>query len=107
LSPRDAHLWTFYHVKGLSLFELDRLDDAAQQARSATRSPHASYWAYATLAAVLGAGGRLLEAAIAARELLRLKPDYTAAFARADFAGFKEGPFIDRYVLGLRSAGLD
>ena len=39
-------------------------------------------------------------------ELLERKPDYTAAFARQQFFFCNDSAFLDRFVAGLRTAGI-
>ena len=105
LSPRDSHLWSFHHTRSWAHFSLGEYDIAAEFARRATRQPNVTYRAYATLAASLGRLGDEGAAAVAA-ELLRRKPDYTAATARQELFFCNDQGFIDRYTEGLRLSGI-
>jgi TolB-like protein/Flp pilus assembly protein TadD len=106
LSPRDPHLWTFYNARAFAHFSLGELKSAAFFARKGTRTPNATHFPFATLAASLGLLGEREEAQAAAADLLERKPGYTCSFAREDlfFCGNQE--FIDRYAEGLRRAGV-
>jgi TolB-like protein/DNA-binding winged helix-turn-helix (wHTH) protein/cytochrome c-type biogenesis protein CcmH/NrfG len=106
LSPRDPHLWTFYNARAFAHFSLGELKSAAFFARKGTRTPHATYWPFATLTASLGLLGQRGEAEAAAGELLERKPDYTCSFAREDLFFCGKADFIDRYADGLRRAGV-
>ena len=106
LSPRDPHLWTFHHVKALALFDLGRFDEAEQEATRAIHSANATHWAFATLLAVLGAQRKGDKAVFVAGQLRALKPDYSCAFARREFAGFIRDEFVAAYVAGLHAAGV-
>jgi TolB-like protein len=117
LSPRDAHLWSFHHVRAWAHFALGEYELAAEYARRAARQPNATYRAYATLASALGQlasdgasraqawQDRPEMAAVTAR-LMRQKPDYTTTFARREFFFCNEETFVDRFVGGLRRAGI-
>ena len=106
LSPRDNHLWSFHHTRAWTHFSLGEYDIAAEFARRATRQTNASYPAFATLAASLAIFGEKAQAEAVAAELLRRKPDYTAGTARQEFFFCNDQGFIDRYVEGLRLAGI-
>jgi TolB-like protein len=106
LSPRDPHIWTFHHTRACAHFALAEMDNAARFARKATRHPNATYWTFATLAATLGLRGEQAEAEAVLPALLAAKPGYTQAFARQDLFFCANGDFIDRYVDGLRRAGV-
>jgi hypothetical protein len=106
LSPRDSHLWSFHHVRSWAHFSLAEYDVAADFARRATRQPNVTYRPFATLAAALGNLGDKAEARAVAAALIERKPDYTTSTAR-DELFFCNGPdFPDRFVGGLRAAGV-
>ena len=106
LSPRDSHLWSFHHVRSWVHFALDEYDIAAEFARRATRQSNVTYRAFATLAAALGKLGDKGQARLATAGLIERKPDYTTATARHELF-FCNGPdFPDRFVAGLRAAGV-
>jgi TolB-like protein/Flp pilus assembly protein TadD len=106
LSPRDPHLWTFHHCRAVAHFSLGELESAVFFARQACRHPNATSWGYATLASILGHLGELKEAAAAISELLRRKPGYSQVAAHEDLYFCADEAFIDRYLDGLRRAGL-
>jgi TolB-like protein/DNA-binding winged helix-turn-helix (wHTH) protein len=106
LSPRDPHLWTFHHCRAVAHFSLDELRSAEHFARQACRHPNATSWAFATHAAILGHLGKIDGAAAAITELVGRKAGYTQARAREDLFFCADRAFIERYVDGLRRAGL-
>jgi tetratricopeptide (TPR) repeat protein len=106
LSPRDSHLWSFHHVRAWAHFSLEEYETAAEFARRATRQPNATYRAFATLAAALGNLGSDAESELAAGELIRRKPNYSATTARQELFFCKDERFLDRFVAGLAAAGV-
>lgn len=106
LSPQDPHVWTFHHMRSVALFRLDRLDEAEDFVRAAVRQPHATYWPLATLCALLAARGRIEEAAAVGDRLRKIKPDYSLAYARQDFFFMRVPEFVERYLVGLKLAGI-
>ena len=85
---------------------MQELESAVLFARRATRMPNATYWADAMLATALELKGEHAEAEATVRLLLGRKPDYTQSSAREDFFFCANRSFLDRYVEGLRRAGL-
>jgi TolB-like protein len=106
LSPRDSHLWSFHHVRSWVHFALAEYDVAAEFARRAARQPNVTYRPFASLAAALGNLGDKAEARSAAAALTERKPDYTAATARHELFFCNGEDFPDRFVAGLRAAGV-
>jgi tetratricopeptide (TPR) repeat protein len=106
LSPRDSHLSSFHHVRSWAHFSLEEYDLAVEFARRATRQSNATYQAFATLAASLGVRGEGAQAKEVAAQLLQRKPGYSAAMARHQFFFCNDMTFVDRYVEGLRIAGV-
>ena len=106
LSPRDSHLWSFHHVRAWAHFSLGEYDRATEFARRATRQPNVTYRAFATLAAALGNSGNVREGESVSEELLRRKPGYTGGTARQELFFCKDAGFMDRYVAGLKVAGI-
>ena len=89
---------------------LGEYEPAIKDARQAIRHPSASFWPYATLAAVKGLMDRNEEAKQALETLLDISPDFSpdAAIARYFPASFeKMRPKFETWVQGLRKAGLD
>jgi TolB-like protein len=106
LSPRDPHLWSFYHVRALAHLSLGELEAAQDFARRAIRQPNATYWPYATLLATHGLLSDTVNARPILEQLLQHQPDYTCSFARQDFFYCTDEEFVNRYVEGLRRAGV-
>jgi TolB-like protein/DNA-binding winged helix-turn-helix (wHTH) protein len=106
LSPRDNHLWSFHHVRAWTHFSLGEYDIAVEFARRATRQSNATYQAFAPLAASLGLAGDKAQAQAAAAELLQRKPGYNADTARQELFYCNDADLIDRFLRGLRSAGI-
>ncbi len=91
---------------GWAHFSLGEYDIAVEFARRATRQPSVTYQAFASLAASLGLLGDRAQAQTAAAELLQRKPNYNIATARQEFFFCNDAGFIDRFVEGLRVAGI-
>jgi TolB-like protein/DNA-binding winged helix-turn-helix (wHTH) protein len=106
LSPRDSHISAFHHVRSWAHFSLGEYDIAVEFARRATRQPSVTYQAFASLAASLGLLGDRAQAQTAAAELLQRKPNYSTGTARQEFFFCNDVGFIDRFVEGLRVAGI-
>jgi predicted Zn-dependent protease len=106
LSPRDSHIAAFHHVRSWAHFSLGEYDIAVEFARRATRQSNATYQTFATLAASLGLLGDRAQAKTAAAELLQRKPNYNIETARQEFFFCNDVGFIDRFVDGLRVAGI-
>jgi TolB-like protein/DNA-binding winged helix-turn-helix (wHTH) protein/Flp pilus assembly protein TadD len=106
LSPRDSHISAFHHVRSWAHFSLGEYDIAVEFARRATRQPNATYQAFATLAASLGLLGDRAQAETVAAELLQRKSNYNIETARQEFFFCNDVGFINRFVEGLRVAGV-
>ncbi len=106
LSPYDARVSSFYEMRAWALLVMGRYEEAAKSARMSVRKPNADLWAYATLSAVLGHLDLLDEVRIAREELLKRKPDFSLSFVRRFVYYNKIPAHLDRYIDGLRSAGL-
>jgi hypothetical protein len=106
LSPRDSHISAFHHVRSWAHFSLAEYDIAVEFARRATRQPNATYQPFATLAASLGLLGDRAQAETVAAELLQRKPNYSVETARQEFFFCNDQGFINRFVEGLRAAGI-
>src|SRR3954447_15785844 len=71
-----------------------------------TRQANVTYQGFAALAASLGLVGERAKAEAAAAELLRRKPNYSAETARQEFFFCNDPGFVNRFVEGLRVAGI-
>ena len=106
LSPRDNHLWSFHLARSWVHFSLEEYEVAAEFARRATRQSNASYQPFGSLAASLGILGERRKAKEMAAQLLQRRPSYSAKTARQEFFFCNETDFVERYIKGLRAAGL-
>lgn len=106
LSPYDPRVSSFYEMQAWALIVMGKDHEALKSARTAVRSSNAQYWAYATLCAALGHLGRLDEVKTAKRELLKHRPDFSISFVRKSVYYNKVSAHLDRYVDGLRKAGV-
>ncbi|MGE0225412.1 MAG: winged helix-turn-helix domain-containing protein [Acetobacteraceae bacterium] len=106
LSPRDPHLASFHAARALAYLALGDLDAAMVFARRAMRVPTTNHWPFATLAALLGLLGREYEARRAVEGLLSRYPDYTTETAESDFFFCADDVLVNRYLEGLRLAGV-
>ena len=106
LSPRDPHLASFHAIRAAAHLSLGELDIAEGFARKATRVPNASYGAFAILASLLGLMDRAEEARRAVDMLLKRYPGYTVATARSNLFFYGDHDLVERYLEGLRRAGV-
>ena len=106
LSPRDPHLTSFHHLRALACFSLGDLEGAATYSRMASRLHNASHCSFSVHATALGLLGRGAEARASIAELLRRKPVYSCAYASNDLFFCADEALIERFVEGLRRAGL-
>lgn len=97
---------SFHHVRAWTRLSLGELEAATRFARQATLHRNATYRAFATLTSSLGSLGNRSEAELAAAELLQRKPDYTCEFAQQQFFFCNDENFLERFVAGLRMAGI-
>lgn len=106
LSPWDPHRWTNHHMRAMAHYWLGDLAAAEDYARRSTGQPNVTRWPFATLVSVLGAAGRSDALPAALERLLEHKPDYSVAVARDDFFFLDDPENLDRYLAGLRAAGV-
>jgi TolB-like protein/class 3 adenylate cyclase/Tfp pilus assembly protein PilF len=106
LSPHDPFRWAFYSYRSLAHIFRHEFADAALWARKAVQLPNAQYWARAHLVAALGHLGDSDHAESAVRELLRIKPQFSLAFARGHLFYLKRASQLEIYIEGLRKAGM-
>ena len=106
LSPHDPFRWAFYSYRSLAHLFRGDLEQAASWARNAAKIPNAHYWARAHLVAALGHLEQREQAAAAIEELLKMKPDFSVAFAKKQLFYLKRPEQITTYIEGLRKAGL-
>jgi TolB-like protein/Tfp pilus assembly protein PilF len=106
LSPRDPHLPSCHAIRAIGHLSLGQLDMAEKFARMATRFPNANHWPFAVLAAVLGHTDRADDARRAIDALLQRNPAFLLPVARSEFFFCGDDQLTQRYIEGLRRAGL-
>ncbi len=106
LSPRDLHIATWYQYMGIAAFVAGRHEEAAEWSIKAIQSNPQLPAGYRTLASIYGYSGRLKEAAVAREKLQELQPHLTIAQLRESLPYFKNPDDFERYLEGLRRAGL-
>lgn len=107
LSPNDPWRWAFYAYGALALIFLGKFERAVKWAQQAMLVPNCQYWARAHLAVALGHLGRRAEAAAVLADLKKIKPNFSLAFAREQLFYVDRSDQIERYLEGLRQAGLE
>ena len=106
LSPRDAHIATWYGYLGIAAFVVGQEEKAAEWARRTVEANPQFPSGYRTLAASSGHLGQLTEAAAAREKLQELLPHLTIGQLRESLPYFKNPDDLERYLDGLRKAGL-
>ncbi len=106
LSPRDVHVATWYNYMGVAAFVAGRHEEAADWARKTADANPQFPAGHRTLAASYGNLGRLAEAEAARERLQELLPHLTIAQLRESLPYFKNSDDLERYLDGLRKAGL-
>lgn len=105
LSPVDPFAFSCYIGIGLAHFALGRLDEAIRWTRKAMDSRPGMTWPYRDLAVFLAHAGDREAARQALDRFTFGRPPVTAA-SMADGLRFMEPELLDRYIGGLRLAGL-
>ncbi len=106
LSPHDPFRWAFFSYRSLAHLFRSEFEEAASWARRAVQIPNAQYWAWAHLVAALGHLGDEMAAGSAVKDLLRVKPEFTCAFAKEHLFYIKRAEQMQTYIEGLRKAGV-
>ena len=106
LSPRDAHIAIWYNYLSIVAFVAGREEEAAEWARKSVEANPQFPGGYRTLAASAGNLGRLTEAETARERLQELLPHLTITQLRERLPYFKKPDDLERYLDGLRKAGL-
>ncbi len=101
LSPRDPLLWVFEHMKGVTLLNLNRNDEALKWMEKAAAYPNAGFWAFSGLAAAQSALSHLDDAAKALARALEVNPNLSQRFLEDTYPGA-----LMRYKECLKIAGL-
>jgi len=105
LSPRDPFLVYWFGHLGLAAFTEERYDEACEWGRKCVHENPNFPGGHRLLAASCGQLGRTKEAQAALMELLLLMPGMTIDDVRKQVP-FKDSNDMERYLDGLRKAGL-
>jgi len=105
LSPRDPFLVYWFGHMGLAAFTEERYDEACEWGMKSIRENPRFPGGHRLLAAGCGQLGRIEEAQAALKELLFLMPGMTIDDVRKQVP-FKDASHMERYLDGLRKAGL-
>lgn len=106
LSPRDPYRWGFMNYRSMSHLFRGEYEESAKWAKKALGVPIAQYVANANLVAALGYLDRPEETHAAVEELLKKKPEFSCSFAKKRLFYIKSEAQIERYMNGLRRAGI-
>jgi TolB-like protein/Tfp pilus assembly protein PilF len=106
LSPRDPRGWLIATGLGMAFFFQEQFDEAASWAEKALVDNPRCTIALRTLAGSLAKMGRRKDAAVVVQKLLKIEPQLTLSVWRARLRWLDETPWGNRYVEGLRLAGL-
>jgi tetratricopeptide (TPR) repeat protein len=106
LSPRDAHIATWYNYMAVAAFVVGRDAEAAEWAQKTVQANPQFPGGHRTLAAAYGAMERDVEAQAAGSKLRELLPHLTIAQLRKSIPYFKDLDTFERYLDGLRRAGV-
>ena len=101
LSPKDPLRWVFEHMKGVTLLNLNRDDEALGWMERAATYPNAGFWAFSGLAAVQAALQNSDQAAKALSQALEVNPNLSQRFLEDTYPGA-----LMRYKECLKIAGL-
>ncbi len=107
LSPNDPWRWAFFSYGALAFILDGRPEQAVDWAQKALLVPNCQYWAQAHLASALGYVGRVAEATETLARLRKVKPGFSLAYARERLFYLQSDEQIERYLEGLRRAGLN
>ena len=103
---RDAHIATWYNYLGIAAFVVGQDEKAAEWARMTMEANPQFPGGYRTLAGSSGNLEQLTEAEAAREKLQELLPHLTVAQLRESLPYFKNPDDLERYLDGLRKAGL-
>jgi TolB-like protein/Tfp pilus assembly protein PilF len=106
LSPHDPQRWAFCSYRSLAHIFAGEDQQALEWAERALHVPNCLYWPFAHRVAALGHLGRAAELPRAIAELQRQRPDFTCALARKRLFYVRDPRHVERYVEGLRRAGV-
>jgi tetratricopeptide (TPR) repeat protein len=105
LSPLDPSISQNFARLGVAHMMTDDYEEAVKFGRQAIRELPRNVVAHRVVAASLALLGRADEAAGAMRALLAVAPNFTMSQMRR-FVPYHDAEFVERYLRGLREAGL-
>lgn len=105
LSPRDPFMVYWFGHLGLAAFAQERYEDACEWGLKAVNENPRFPGAHRLLAASYGQLGRIKEATTELKEVLHLMPGITSEDVSKQVP-FKKHSDMERYIEGLRKAGL-
>jgi tetratricopeptide (TPR) repeat protein len=106
LSPNDLHIAPWYSYLAIAAFVAGQHEEAAEWSIKATQSNPQLPGGHRSLAASYGTLECVKEASAAREKLQELQPDLTIAQLREWLPYFKNPDDLERYLEGLRKAGL-
>jgi tetratricopeptide (TPR) repeat protein len=106
LSPYDPQRWAFYSYRAFAHLLAGEFEQSLDWAQRATRLPNCHYWPFAHRVAALGHLQRDSEFPGALAELRRRSPNFCRSFARRRLFYIKNPEHLERYLEGLRKAGV-
>ena len=106
LSPNDPQGWAFLTYGALALIFKGDYARAIEWADRASGIPNCQYWTIAHKAVALALLERVDEARVLADGLTRRMPEFCRSFVRDKLFYLKEPKQIERYLGGLREAGV-
>jgi TolB-like protein len=106
LSPNDPQLWAFLSYGALALIFAGDHATALQWADRAAALPNCQYWTQSHRVVALAGLGRIDEARSAAARLREQMPQFDCAFVRGKLFYVKSARQVERYLDGLRAAGV-
>ena len=105
LSPHDAFLSGFQHIRARASFALQRYQECIEWERRATHGPNAHHWAFVTFAAALFKLDREDEARDVVADLLQRAPNFSISFMKASFS--EDDPLDDTELIeAFKRAGV-
>ena len=104
-SPRDPRRMDFDLMIGIAYFMLEENENAVDFLKRSSRRSTGYFWPYLGLAATFAALGLMDDSRAAIKEALRIKPDLSLGMV-ADFLRGQHPEYNERYLGGLREAGL-
>lgn len=106
LSPNDPQMWAFLTYGALAMIFQGDYETAVEWTERASTIPNCQYWTTAHRAVALAYLNRMAESKQAAARLLKDQPGFCIDFAHEKLFYLKDEAQIDRYLEGLRLAGV-